>query len=78
MMSVSEGHEGMRFEILRSAVGGGAATRLGRLAFPQRPSIETPNFFAVTSRGTVPHITPDNVAKYGQYGGAYMAFEDCK
>lgn len=66
----------MRFEILRSAVGDGTAARLGRLAFPQRTPIETPNFFAVTSRGVVPHITPDNVAKYGHFGGAYMALED--
>ena len=77
-MNGQETHEGMRFEILQSALGDGAAARVGRLAFPRRTSIETPNFFAATSRGVVPHTTPDNVAKYGHYGGVYMALEDCE
>ena len=68
----------MKFDILKAAAGDGAAARLGRLAVPQRQAIETPNFFAVTSRGVVPHLTPDTIARYGHFSGAYIALEDCK
>ena len=68
----------MAFEVLKPAILDGSAARLGRLAIACRRSLETPNFFAVTSRGAVPHITPDNVSKHLQIGGAYMALEDCK
>lgn len=69
--------EGMRFDILKAAAAGdGAAARLGRLALPRRQAVDTPNYFAVTSRGTVPHLTPDTIAKYGSFSGAYMAMED--
>jgi len=68
----------MAFEVLKSAILDGSAARLGRLAIAGRQSLETPNFFAVTSRGAVPHITPDNASKHLQIGGAYMALEDCR
>ncbi|KAK3308931.1 tRNA-guanine(15) transglycosylase-like protein [Chaetomium strumarium] len=70
--------ETMRFEILKTALkdGGGATARLGRLAFAGRLPIDTPNFIAVTSRGTLPHLTPDNVDKHLQVSGAYLALED--
>lgn len=67
----------MRFEILKGALKDGVAARVGRLAFAGRQPIETPNFIATTSRGAVPHITPDNVNKHLQTAGAYMALEDC-
>lgn len=70
--------EGMRFDILKAAAGDGTAARLGRLALPRRQAVDTPNYFAVTSRGTVPHLTPDTIAKYGSFSGAYMAMEDCE
>ncbi|KAL2197302.1 tRNA-guanine(15) transglycosylase-like protein [Corynascus similis CBS 632.67] len=66
----------MRFEILKGALKDGVAARVGRLAFAGRQPIETPNFIATTSRGAVPHITPDNVNKHLQTAGAYMALED--
>ncbi|KAL8351964.1 hypothetical protein RB601_002334 [Gaeumannomyces tritici] len=67
----------MEFEILRSALVEAGAARLGRLAFPGRRRIDTPNFFAATSRGVVPHLTPDNLARHDDLvGGAYLAFED--
>jgi len=68
----------MVFEVLKSAIIDGSAARLGRLAFAGRRSIDTPNYFAVTSRGVVPHLTPDNVAKHLHAGAAYMALEDCE
>ncbi|KAK0626320.1 tRNA-guanine(15) transglycosylase-like protein [Immersiella caudata] len=66
----------MAFEVLKAAIIDGSAARLGRLALAGRRSIETPNYFAATSRGVVPHMTPDNVNKHLQAGGAYMALED--
>ncbi|KAK4211663.1 tRNA-guanine(15) transglycosylase-like protein [Rhypophila decipiens] len=67
----------MTFEVLKAAVRDGVAARLGKLALAGRKTvIDTPNFFAGTSRGVVPHITPDNVSKHLHAGGAYMALED--
>jgi len=68
----------MAFEVLKAAIIDGSAARLGRLALAGRRAIDTPNYFAVTSRGVVPHMTPDNVGKYLHTGGAYMALEDCR
>jgi len=67
----------MRFDLLQPALKHAAAPRLGSLAAPGRALISTPNFIALTSRGTVPHITPDNVRKHLQTTGAYVALEDC-
>jgi queuine tRNA-ribosyltransferase len=69
--------EAMRFEVLKTALKDGAAARLGRLAFEGRLPIDTPNYIGVTSRGAVPHLTPDNVSKHLQTTGAYTALEDC-
>ncbi|KAK4113828.1 tRNA-guanine transglycosylase [Canariomyces notabilis] len=68
--------EAMRFEILGSVLKDGAAARLGRLTLPGRRPIDTPNFVGVTSRGVLPHLTPDNVSKHLQVSSAYMALED--
>lgn len=66
------------FEILAPALAGGCAARLGRLSFAQRKPIETPSYIAITSRGAVPHLTPDNVARHTSFNAAYMALEDCE
>ncbi|OHW94659.1 queuine tRNA-ribosyltransferase [Colletotrichum incanum] len=68
--------EGMIFEILKKAVNGTSAARLGRLSLPKRNPIETPNYIAVASRGVVPHVTPDNLEKHTSISAAYMALED--
>lgn len=68
----------MRFVILKAVAGDGATARLGRLALPKRQPVDTPNFFAMTSRGVVPHLTPDTIARYGQFPGSYHALEDCE
>lgn len=52
--------------------------RLGRLTVPGRSQLDTPNFFAVTSRGVIPHITPDVLASSTDIRGLHMALEDCK
>ncbi|KAK0752253.1 tRNA-guanine(15) transglycosylase-like protein [Schizothecium vesticola] len=67
----------MKFEVLKAAITDGSALRLGRLAFSGRRTIDTPNYFAVTSRGAIPHITPDNVNNHLHTSGVYMALEDC-
>lgn len=77
-MSPDQETEGMRFVILKAVGPNGASARLGRVSLPQRQTFDTPNFFAVTSRGAVPHLTPDTVARHGSFPGVYMAMEDCK
>lgn len=68
----------MKFDILKTIASDGVTARLGRLALPRREAIDTPNFFAVTSRGVLPHVTPDNLARYAKFPGVYMAMEDCE
>lgn len=75
MGSIKEDDD-MLFSVVKNAVEGGA--RVGRLALPKRRPADTPNFFGLTSRGAMPHITPDNVTKHTQLPGTYMALEDCK
>jgi queuine tRNA-ribosyltransferase accessory subunit len=75
----SDAKEGlMSFKLLSASVKDGLAARLGRLTMAQRTPVTTPNYFAITSRGSVPHMTPDVLAKYTSLGGAYMALEDCE
>lgn len=52
--------------------------RLGALSFPGRSTIKLPNFIGNTSRGTVPHLTQDNLRKNTSLQGLYVALEDCK
>ena len=73
-MSGMHDSEGMSFSVVKNAVEG--AARVGRLVIPKRQSLDTPNFFGMTSRGAVPHITPDNLARHTQLAGVYMPRED--
>lgn len=66
------------FEILSHIDPSAAGPRLGRLSIHGRRDVETPNFFAVTSRGVLPHLTPDVVAAHTNIGGVHMALEDCR
>ncbi|ORY72085.1 tRNA-guanine(15) transglycosylase-like protein [Pseudomassariella vexata] len=66
----------MFFRVLHKSVADGVAARIGRLAVPQRKLVDTPNYMAISSRGTIPHLTPDVIAKYTNISGAYMALED--
>lgn len=67
----------LNFEILSDS-GTTSGARLGRLAIEGRKALETPDFIAVTSRGVVPHMTPDVIAAHAQFGGVHMALEDCR
>jgi hypothetical protein len=51
--------------------------RLGRLAAPRRPALPTPTFLAATSRGAIPHLTPDEQTARTAIAGVYVALEDC-
>ncbi|CAK7198284.1 hypothetical protein SEUCBS139899_000944 [Sporothrix eucalyptigena] len=62
--------------VVEEGLGRLAAPRLGSLALPGRTPVATPAFFAVTSRGAVPHVTPDNIARTDIVNGAYFALED--
>jgi queuine tRNA-ribosyltransferase accessory subunit len=66
------------FEIVSHLDANAAGPRLGRLSLNGRRDLETPNFFAVTSRGVVPHLTPDGVSAHTRIGGVHLALEDCK
>jgi queuine tRNA-ribosyltransferase len=66
------------FELITSAAADGSAARLGKLALPGRKAIETPNFIAATSRGSLPHLTPDNFKRHTTVSGVYMALEECE
>jgi queuine tRNA-ribosyltransferase len=61
---------------LKHALGSGP--RLGSLALRGRPEIQTPDYFANTSRGIIPHISQDMQAKHMSVAGVYMALEDCE
>ncbi|CCT65606.1 related to queuine-tRNA ribosyltransferase [Fusarium fujikuroi] len=67
------------FELLKPSAAATEAgvARIGRLAFASnRRIMQTPNYIAVASRGVVPHLTPDNVAKHTTFDAAYLAIED--
>ncbi|KAI9827010.1 MAG: hypothetical protein M1826_006489 [Phylliscum demangeonii] len=67
------------FQVMRSASQAGVEHRLGQLHVRGRPSpISTPHYIGVTSRGAVPHLSPDMMRRHTQLSGVYVALEDCK
>lgn len=52
--------------------------RLGCISVKGRRTLDTPNFLALTSRGVVPHISPDVVGEQTKFAGVYTAIEDCE
>lgn len=68
--------EMMDFVLLKTT--GALAPRLGRLSLAGRKSIATPGFIGNTSRGVIPHISPDTYRKSIDLNGVYIAIEDCK
>lgn len=65
------------FEILPSPLASGSSARLGRLALPGRTPVDTPGYVAMSSRGGIPHLTPDVLNRHTDIAGSYMALEDC-
>ncbi|XXH00832.1 hypothetical protein Hte_007183 [Hypoxylon texense] len=64
------------FNVLKNVAADGSVPRVGQLALPKRKRIDTPNFFALSSRGAIPHMTPDVISKHTDLNGSYMALED--
>lgn len=56
---------------------GGLAARVGRFVLPNRKPIQTPHYITITSRGAVPHISPDLVRNSTAIGSLYVGLEDC-
>lgn len=52
--------------------------RLGQLLLQRREPISTPSFVAATSRGVIPHITPDVVSRLTRIPAVYVGLEDCE
>ena len=51
--------------------------RVGRLVQKNRAAIATPNYVAITSRGVVPHLSQDNIARHTKVKSLYLGLEDC-
>ncbi len=52
--------------------------RLGSLVRAGRAAVETPHYLATTSRGVVPHVSPDVLQKSTDVSAVYIPLEDCK
>jgi queuine tRNA-ribosyltransferase accessory subunit len=52
--------------------------RIGQLLRGGRKAVETPHYVATTSRGVVPHISPDTLRKHTAVSSIHVALEDCK
>ncbi|KAL5380572.1 hypothetical protein DPSP01_007636 [Paraphaeosphaeria sporulosa] len=66
--------EMLDFALLKTT--GALAPRLGRLTLGGRKPILTPAFLGNTSRGVIPHMSPDNFCRYAGSNGVYVALED--
>ncbi|KAK6347125.1 hypothetical protein TWF696_007204 [Orbilia brochopaga] len=68
------------FRVLKAAVTDVATTqsgaRIGVLQLSKGFTLHTPNFIAPTSRGVVPHLSPDNLDRNTGVVGVYVALED--
>ncbi|KAF3935311.1 hypothetical protein ABW19_dt0206833 [Dactylella cylindrospora] len=68
------------FRIIKTAVTDVATTqpgaRIGVLQLSKGFTLQTPNFLTPTSRGVVPHLSPDNLEKNTGVIGVYVALED--
>ncbi|KAI9891252.1 MAG: hypothetical protein M1814_002942 [Vezdaea aestivalis] len=51
--------------------------RRGTFHIPHRTPLETPTFIPLTSRGTIPHLSPDMVQEHTRSYSAQIALEDC-
>lgn len=52
--------------------------RHGELALAGRQQVETPNYFPLTSRGSLPHLSQDMMRDNAPGAGIYTALEDCE
>lgn len=52
--------------------------RVGTLTIHESQVIATPHYLAIASRGVIPHLSQDVLAKHTDVKGVYMALEDCE
>lgn len=52
--------------------------RFGELALAGRQKVQTPNYFPLTSRGSLPHLSQDMMRDHAPVAGIYTALEDCE
>lgn len=52
--------------------------RLGTMSMRGRSTVQTPHYFALSSRGAVPHISQDMMRDHTAIMGIYSALEDCE
>lgn len=52
--------------------------RLGELVLADRQKVQTPNYFPLTSRGSIPHLSQDMMRDHVTVAGIYTALEDCE
>lgn len=52
--------------------------RLGTISMRSRSTIQTPHYFALSSRGAVPHLSQDMMRDHTAIMGIYSALEDCE
>jgi queuine tRNA-ribosyltransferase subunit QTRTD1 len=63
---------------LKQAVSNTVGPRVGELLRKGRAAINTPHYIATASRGVVPHVSPDVLAKSTAVSAVYMPLEDCE
>ena len=63
---------------LKQAVSRTLGARVGQLLRNGRTAIETPHYVVTTSRGVVPHVSPDVLAKSTAVSAIYIPLEDCE
>lgn len=63
---------------LRAYDSNDSGLRIGTLSVDGRRTIDTPHYVALSSRGTVPHLTQDMMRDNSAITGIYAALEDCE
>ncbi|KAF1991141.1 tRNA-guanine transglycosylase family protein [Aulographum hederae CBS 113979] len=66
--------EMLSFNILKAPAEIGP--RLGKFALPNRRVISTPHYVGISSRGVVPHLSPDMLKKRTNIDAVYFGLED--
>lgn len=76
--TVSDPERKLEFELLNQNDPSVTGARLGHLKATGREDLKTPNFFALSSRGVIPHVAPDVISAHTDIGGIHIALEDCE
>jgi queuine tRNA-ribosyltransferase accessory subunit len=74
MASTSD--EMLRF-VLNTGTHNLSGPRVGQLVVRGRAPVSTPHFVVPTSRGVIPHVSPDILEKRTAISAIYLGLEDC-